>query len=82
MSNTNLPNVRKPKGFEEYLSSYGEHFDHYAASTYTGFKLIKYLGQEKFNKLYQFGKLVCNHQFPSSNWYLIPDNEYIKGNTL
>jgi hypothetical protein len=59
----------KPKGYEEYLGSYGPQLYDGTSGEITswGFKIIKHLGEDKFDELRNFGSLECS--YPS--WYLI-----------
>lgn len=61
--------VNKPKGYEEYLSDYGEMiFDGWCGKCIGwGFKLIAHLAEDKFEKLRAMYELECI--YPS--WFLV-----------
>lgn len=67
-----MEQLKKPFGFENYLSEYGDVlFDGYCGEPVAwGFKIVTYLGEERFRELGKYGKLECIDPFKSS-WALV-----------
>jgi hypothetical protein len=61
--------MKKPEGYENDLGSYGlVASDRICGEPIAwGFKLVRHLGDDRFNNLRKFGILECYHP----NWYLI-----------
>lgn len=64
-----MTEYEKSEGFEKELGAYGAvMFDPYCGEPVGwGFRLLRHMGEERFNKLQDFGELECLYP----DWYLV-----------
>ena len=64
--------MKAPEGYKEYLSEYGPIFYEGEEPVAWGFKLLKFMGEEKFTILKTMYDVVATgHDSPTLTWYAV-----------